>query len=131
MTTFTPARSPSAAIRRVASRPSTPGIRMSIKITSGRSARARSTRLLPVDRLADHLDVRGRLEQHPEAGADQRLVVGQQRPGSPAAALWPLAAESSRVGGRASGAVLGLGVNVKREVGGDPETAGRAAGRSR
>jgi hypothetical protein len=37
-------------------------------------------RLLAVDRLAHYLDVVRRLEQHPEAGPDQRLVVGQQHP---------------------------------------------------
>jgi hypothetical protein len=37
-------------------------------------------RLLAVDRLADHLDVSVRLEQHPEAGPDQRLVVGEEHP---------------------------------------------------
>jgi len=37
-------------------------------------------RLGAVARLADHLDVRFRLEDQPEAGADERLVVGEQDP---------------------------------------------------
>ena len=47
MITLTPARSSSAEMRRVASRPSTPGIRMSISTTSARSRRARSTAWAP------------------------------------------------------------------------------------
>ena len=45
MTTRTPARAGSAAIRRVAARPSTPGIRMSISTTSGPSSRGQPDRL--------------------------------------------------------------------------------------
>ena len=48
MITFTPARSSSAAIRRVASSPSTPGIRMSMSTTSARSCRAWSTASAPL-----------------------------------------------------------------------------------
>ena len=39
ISTRTPARPPSAAIRRVAANPSRPGIRMSIRTTSGRASR--------------------------------------------------------------------------------------------
>src|SRR4029453_10008467 len=45
--TRTPARSSSAAIRRVASSPSSTGMRMSIRTTSGRAERARSTAAAP------------------------------------------------------------------------------------
>ena len=54
------------------------GIRMSIRTTSGCSSRAASTASRAVGRLADDLDVRLRLEDHPEAGAHQRLVVDDQ-----------------------------------------------------
>jgi hypothetical protein len=47
MTIRTPARSSSAAMARVASRPSTPGMRMSISTTSGRSALARRSASSP------------------------------------------------------------------------------------
>ena len=53
---------------------------MSIRTTSGLSARAAVDRLAPVRRLADDLDVGLGVEDHPEAGADERLVVGDQDP---------------------------------------------------
>ena len=80
MMTLTPARSPSAEIRRVASRPSTPGIRMSISTTSARSRRARSTACRSVGGLADHPRVFGGVDQDPEPGPNQGLVVGEQDP---------------------------------------------------
>src|SRR5207248_8388939 len=43
--------------------------------------------LLSVDRLGDDLDIAGRIEQHLEPSADQRLVVGQQHPDHEAAPL--------------------------------------------
>ena len=64
--------------RRVASIPSVPGIRMSIRITSGRWRSAARDRLLAVVGLGDDLDHPGRLEHGLEAGPHQRLVVGDQ-----------------------------------------------------
>ena len=80
MMTLTPARSSSAEMRRVASRPSTPGIRMSIRTTSARSAAGQVDRLLAVGGLADDLQVPGGVDEDPEPGADQGLVVGEQDP---------------------------------------------------
>ena len=70
------------ASRRVASSPSRLGMRMSIRTTSGLSARDRLDGLAPVGGLADHLDVRLGVEDHAEAGADERLIVGDQHYGS-------------------------------------------------
>ena len=64
-------------IRRVASRPSTPGIRMSISTTSGRCRATTSTASRPSGRLGDDLDVVLGVEQRPEPGAQQCLVVDQ------------------------------------------------------
>ena len=69
-----------AAIRRVASMPSSPGIRMSIKITSGRVRSGHADRLQSVGGLADHLDAVFRPQQRGEAGPDQFLVVGEDDP---------------------------------------------------
>ena len=69
---------PDAAMRRVASMPSTPGIRTSISTTSGCSALHERDGLGAVARLADHLHVLLGLEDHAEAAADERLVVGDQ-----------------------------------------------------
>ena len=80
MTMRTPASSSSAAMARVASSPSTPGMRMSIRTTSGRRARGQADRLVAVGGLADHLDAVLGVQQRPEPGPDQRLVVGQQHP---------------------------------------------------
>ena len=44
--------------------------------------------LLAVGGLAHHLDVRRRLEQLAEAGADERLVVGDQDPCAHASGRW-------------------------------------------
>ena len=52
---------------------------MSISTTSGRSRRGELDGLLAVGGLADDLHVAGRLEHGAEAGAHQRLVVGDQR----------------------------------------------------
>ena len=54
-----------------------PGIRMSISTTSGRRSRASAHRLVAVGGLADHLDVGLGVEQRPEPGPHQRLVVGE------------------------------------------------------
>ena len=48
----------------------------------GPQLRRRRHRLGPVGGLADHLDA-ARGEDHPEAGADQVLVVGDEHPGRP------------------------------------------------
>ena len=66
------------ASRRVASRPSSRGIRMSISTTSGRRQRAGLDRLGAVARLADDLQVGLGVEDLAEAGADECLVVGDQ-----------------------------------------------------
>ena len=68
-----PARS-----RRVASSPSITGIRMSIRTTSGRVRLLGVDGLRAVAGLGDDADLRVGLEDHPEAGADERLVVGDQ-----------------------------------------------------
>ena len=65
------------ATRRVASRPSSFGIWMSISTTSGCSRRGDRDRLLAVARLADDLEVVLGLEDQPEPGSHQRLVVGE------------------------------------------------------
>ena len=63
--------------RRVASMPSMPGIRTSISTTSGRSCAASSA---PERRrgLAGDGEVRLDLEDHPESGPHQRLVVDDE-----------------------------------------------------
>ena len=53
-------------------------MRMSISTTSGFSRRACVDRLRAVGGLADDVDVVLGVEDHPEAGADERLVVGDQ-----------------------------------------------------
>ena len=53
-------------------------MRTSISTTSGRSSPARADRLAAVGGLADDLDVGLGVEDHPEAGAHERLVVGEQ-----------------------------------------------------
>ena len=82
---------------RVASIPSTAGMRTSISTTCGLRRSASSTASPPFGRLADHFDVVVRVEDHPEARADKGLVVDDQdadaavvvdrgRPGSAATA---------------------------------------------
>ena len=53
-------------------------MRMSMSTTSGRVLARGLERLQAVARLADDLDVGLRLEDHPEAGAHERLVVDDQ-----------------------------------------------------
>ena len=65
------------AMRRVASSPSSCGIWTSISTTSGCSRSRDRDGLVAVARLADDVEVVLGLEDHPEAGADQRLVVGE------------------------------------------------------
>ena len=60
--------------------PSSAGMRMSNRHTSGRSRRASSTASPPVGGLADDLDARLGVEDHREPGADDLLVVGDEHP---------------------------------------------------
>ena len=64
-------------MRRVASRPSTSGIRTSISTTSGCSRSTSATASRAVAGLADHLEVGLGVEDHAEAAAHERLVVGE------------------------------------------------------
>ena len=65
-------------IRRVASMPSVPGMRTSIRTTSGRSCAGQSHGLGAVRRLADRVHVGLGVQDHAERHAQQRLVVGEQ-----------------------------------------------------
>ena len=76
--TFAP--SPAASTRRVASMPSSSGMRMSISTTSGCEPLGLLDRLQAVGGLADHVEVVLGVEDHPEPGAHERLVVGDQHP---------------------------------------------------
>ena len=75
-TTRTSARSGSAAIAAGGGEAVEPGIRMSISTTSGRSRPTRATASSPSVGLAHHLDVGLGVEQEPDAGPHQCLVVG-------------------------------------------------------
>ena len=70
-----------ATSRLVASIPSIPGIRTSIRTTSGACCWHEPDRLDPVAGFGDHLQVRGGAENDGEPGAEQRVVVGDQRSG--------------------------------------------------
>ena len=59
-----------------------PGMRTSIRITSGRSSPGQRHALRAVARLAHDLEVRLRLEHHPEAHAQELLVVDEQDAGA-------------------------------------------------
>ena len=66
-------------MRRVASRPSISGIRMSMSTTSGRVRRTASTACAPLLGLGD--DVYSvRAENHGEPGSYQGLIVGHDDP---------------------------------------------------
>ena len=67
-----------ARMRLVASSPSSSGMRMSIRMTSGSKAVGLLDGLEPVARLGDDVDVLLAREQHAEAGANHRLVVGDE-----------------------------------------------------
>ena len=67
-----------ARMRRAASSPSSSGMRMSIRTTSGRSERTWSIASRPSDGLADDLHLGLGVEDHAEAGAHERLVVDEQ-----------------------------------------------------
>jgi hypothetical protein len=51
---------------------------MSITTTSGAGTQGPGDRLVAGRGLRDHLDVRVGVEQEPEGGPQQRLVVGEQ-----------------------------------------------------
>ncbi len=78
VSTSTRAGGSSAVTRRVASMPSSPGMRMSISTTSGLQLACLLDRLAPVGGLADDVDVGLGAEDHPKPGADEALVVGEQ-----------------------------------------------------
>ena len=65
-------------MRSVASRPSTWGMRMSIKHDVGRVLADRALGLLAVGGLADDGDVLGGGEHHRQRGAHERVVVDDQ-----------------------------------------------------
>ena len=81
ISTRTPAVAGSAPMRRVASRPSISGMRMSISTTSGTVARTTLDGLGAVAGLAHDLEVVGRVDDDREPAADQGLVVGDDDPG--------------------------------------------------
>ena len=68
-------------ISRVAASPSRSGIRMSISTTSARASRASRTASRPVAASPDHRQVRRAVDQQPQAGAHQVLVVGEDHAG--------------------------------------------------
>ena len=59
-----------------------------MRTRSGWSRRAAWTRLLAVDRLADDLEVVLGVDEHPQAGADEVLVVGDEDADAHAATAW-------------------------------------------
>ena len=67
-----------------------PGMRMSISTTSARVRAHQRDRLRAVGRLADHLEVVGASRSAPEAGPDQRLVVGEHHPDGHVASATPV-----------------------------------------
>ena len=69
-----------AVTARVASIPSSRGIRTSISTTSGRERPHSVDRGSTVVGLADHLDVGLGRQDHPQPGPDQRLVVDEDHP---------------------------------------------------
>jgi len=68
---------PEATIRRVASTPSSSGMRTSISATSGRSACGLGDRLEAVGRLAGDVQVGLTLDHHPETHPHQLLIIDQ------------------------------------------------------
>ena len=147
--TFTPISAGSAMIALVAASPSISGIRMSISTTSTPPARDPVQRLPAGGRLADHLEVVGGFDQHPETGAQQGLVVGEQHAGRSNASddrsgdvmtAGPSGAwrrRESAVGGRSGGAVAADAVHplahaqISPKPPVDPGLAGRHVRRSR
>ena len=78
MRTLTPARFSSAAIRRVASSPIHRGHADVHQHYVGAALTSDGERLGAIFGLTHDLDVRGGIQENTKAGADQRLVVGQQ-----------------------------------------------------
>ena len=78
--TRTPAVSGAAQIRRVASMPSSSGVRMSISTTCGRWLTGELHRRHTGAGLADRGEAGGGVDEDAEAAAQQRLVVGHQDP---------------------------------------------------
>ena len=109
------ARSPGSAGSRariwpVASTPSPSGIRRSISTMSGRSSAAASTPRVPGGRLADHLQVRFRVQHAAQPVPDHRMVVHQQDPdhvGTSSSMVVPVS--GSLVHGQPAGHLLGPG----------------------
>ena len=77
--TRTGSSTPGPASSRVASTPSMTGIRMSMSTTSGRSRRAASTAERPSAASPTTSKVGLRLQDHPEAGTQERLVVDDEQ----------------------------------------------------
>ena len=70
-----PGGTPSWLITSVAARPSSTGMRMSIRTTSGCRLADELDRRRAVVRLADDLEVRGRFDDRPESAAHEGFVV--------------------------------------------------------
>src|ERR1700726_1738041 len=69
---------PASVRRRVASMPSTPGIRMSIRTTSGSKCADGVDRCRSVRGLAHDFEIRLGVEDHPKPSPDKRLVVDDE-----------------------------------------------------
>ena len=65
-------------MRRVASIPFMPGMRTSISTTCGKQTLAQLDRFRSVGGFVDDLDLFLGVENHPEAVADERLIVAEQ-----------------------------------------------------
>ncbi len=68
-----------ARIRRVASIPSTPGIRTSMRTTSGRNSCTSRIAASPSAGVAHHLEPLDGREQGAQAAADDRMVIGDHQ----------------------------------------------------
>ena len=75
-----PGPRPRSARARIAATPPMPGIRRSIRMTSGRRVPGEGDRLRAIGGLADHLELRVAGEHPAEAVADDRMVVDDQHP---------------------------------------------------
>ena len=65
-------------MRRVASMPSMPGMRTSMSTTSGARSAHRATASTPSAASPPDLEALGRVDDHPQPGADEVLVVGEE-----------------------------------------------------
>ena len=81
---------------------------MSISTTSGRVGAGQPHRLGAVAGLADHLDVGLGVEQRPEPGPHQRLVVGQQHPDHARSSAVPTPAAPPRACGHGCSSRTGI-----------------------